>query len=464
MEKTAAHGIKFKDKMGYAMGDMGGLLTFALVAPFLQMFYTDVLHIELEKIATLLVAARIWDAVNDPMWGAFIDSRRPTKRGRFRPYILGASIPLAVAGVLMFTKIPGLTETQYLIFAYITYIFYGMMYTGVNIPYGSLASVITDDEKERSSLSMWRSIGAGIGGLPAQVLLPLLVFIKVDGSDTKVLDYNKFFICTVVLALLSVAVLVSHYKLTKERVALPPKQTADGFSIVNSVKALIKNRPYIALCLTSMLFMGCQSYTQTMLNYLFNYYYKQPGLYSLVTVCTYLPMGLLLPFMGKLVTKYGKKEICSLGFAVCAVFNIILFALRGTPLAENAYFFIALSFFSGAGQTFFVLEVWALVMDVIDYHEVISSRREEGVGYSFFSFGRKIGTTLAGAGSSLMLKYAGYDVKSTVGQTAQVAKGIYDISTAVPAVMFALMFAIMFFAYSLNRDKTRELYKKLQRE
>ena len=292
----------------------------------------------------------------------------------------------------------------------------------------------------------------------------MIVFIKVDGSDSKVLDYNKFFICTVALALVSVVVLVSHFRLTKERVALPPKQTADGFSIVNSVKALLKNRPYIALCITSMLFMGCQSYTQTMLNYLFNYYYKQPGLYSLVTVCTYLPIGLLLPFMGKLVTKYGKKEICTLGFAICAVFNMVLFALRGTPLASNPYFFIALSFFSGAGQTFFVLEVWALIMDVIDYHEVISHRREEGVGYSFFSFGRKIGTTLAGAGSSLMLKYVGYDVKSTVGQTAEVTKGIYDISTAVPAIIFALMFAVMLFAYSLNRRRTRELYEKLGRE
>lgn len=165
-EKTC--GIRAIDRFGYALGDMGGILTFSLVSSFLTMFYTDVLHFTAHSITVLMLAARIWDAVNDPMWGAFIDSRRPTRFGRFRPYILGASVPLALAAFLMFFKIPGLTNTQYLIFAYVTYIFYGMMYTGVNIPYGSLASVITSDEIERSSLSMWRSVGAGIGGLPAQ--------------------------------------------------------------------------------------------------------------------------------------------------------------------------------------------------------------------------------------------------------------------------------------------------------
>ena len=157
-ETTATHGIKARDKIGYALGDMGGILTFSLVNSFLTMFYTDILGIANASITVLMLIARIWDAVNDPMWGAFIDSRKPTRFGRFRPYILGASLPLAVSAFLMFLKIPGLSEKQYLIYAYITYIFYGMMYTGVNIPFGSLASVITDDEVERSSLSMWISL------------------------------------------------------------------------------------------------------------------------------------------------------------------------------------------------------------------------------------------------------------------------------------------------------------------
>ena len=209
------HGITLKDKIGYAMGDMGGLLTFGLISSFLNMFYTDVLHIPLAQIMLLMFVARVWDAINDPLWGSFIDSRKPTKHGRFRPYILAASVPLAIAAVLMFTRIPGLSTTQYLIFAYITYIFYGMMYTGTNIPFGSLASVITDDSQERSSLSMWRSIGAGFGGLPAQILLPMFVYTTLENGE-KILDSTKLTVAVAILAVLTIVIYYLHFKLTKD--------------------------------------------------------------------------------------------------------------------------------------------------------------------------------------------------------------------------------------------------------
>ena len=121
-EKSLTHGIKFKDKIGYAMGDIGGLLTFSLIGAFQNKFYTDVLHIQPAKIVVLILVARLWDAINDPIWGAFIDSRKPTKQGKFRPYVFWFSIPLAVSAVLMFTVIPNLSEAKYLLFAYITYI------------------------------------------------------------------------------------------------------------------------------------------------------------------------------------------------------------------------------------------------------------------------------------------------------------------------------------------------------
>ncbi|MBQ6019216.1 MAG: MFS transporter, partial [Clostridia bacterium] len=138
----ATYGIGFSEKIGYALGDAAGLLTFGLVGSFLQMFYTNTLYISAGKVTILFLVARIWDAINDPIWGAVIDKRKPGKNGKYRPYLRWASLPLAVFAVLMFLKIPGLTENQYLIYAYITYIGYGMMYTAVNIPYGSLASVI----------------------------------------------------------------------------------------------------------------------------------------------------------------------------------------------------------------------------------------------------------------------------------------------------------------------------------
>ncbi|MCL2106221.1 MAG: MFS transporter, partial [Oscillospiraceae bacterium] len=177
-------GITMRDKIGYALGDMGGLFFFGTVGSFLQMFYTDVLRLSMGSIMALFLFARVWDAVNDPIWGAVIDRRQAGRHGKFRPYLRSVSLPLAVSGVLMFTYIPALGAAQRLVFAYVTYIMYGMLYTGVNIPYGSMASVITDDGHERSQLSVFRSLGAGLGGLPAQVLLPLFVF-SASAADVK---------------------------------------------------------------------------------------------------------------------------------------------------------------------------------------------------------------------------------------------------------------------------------------
>lgn len=461
-ELNSTHGIKLKDKAGYALGDMAGILTFGLVTPFQLMFYTDVLHIDGGKAAVLLLVARIWDAINDPMWGAFIDSRRPTKFGRFRPYILGASVPLALAAFLMFLKLPGLSSGQYLAYAYVTYIFYGMMYTGANIPYGSLASVITDDEIERSSLSVWRSIGAGIGGLPAQILLPLIVYSYNETTGNKdILDSTKFAIAVAVISLLSILVYFIHFKLTKERVTVSASQGETKYSIIKTFRSLLGNKEFIVVALVSMLLIAFQQYTQTNYNYLFKDYFGKPGLFSLVTVCTYLPMAIFVPFMGKLVRRFGKKELCAVGIGFAAAVNLAMFLVKFTPFSTNPYVFLALTLLSGAGLTFLVLEVWALTMDVIDYHELRTGRHEEGSCYSVISFVRKLGQTLAGSGAALLLQKIGYSTENIGHQGKSVLSGLYTATTAIPAVALTLMFILLAFCYKFNKKNLEKMHAEL---
>ena len=331
--QNKTYGIGIRDKIGYALGDAAGLMTFALVGSFLQVFYTNVLYIDPKKITMLFLIARIWDAINDPMWGAVVDSRRPGKNGKFRPYLRWFSTPLAIFGVLMFVKIPGLSEGQYLAFAYITYIGYGMLYTIVNIPYGSMASVITTDELERSSLSMFRSIGAGFGGLPGQILLPLFVYSTVAATGERVLDGSKLLIGVAVLAALSILVYQLCYKMTTERVVAKP--TEKKVRVSKTVRSLFKNRPFIALCIASMLLIAVQQYTQTTYHYLFLNYFKKPELYSLVTVFTYLPMALLLPVLQKIVRRFGKKEACAVGMAGAFIANLVLWLIGTASLCSS---------------------------------------------------------------------------------------------------------------------------------
>lgn len=190
-------------------------------------------------------------------------------------------------------------------------------------------------------------------------------------------------------------------------------------------------------------------------------FYEKPGLYALVTVCTYLPMVLLLPFMGKLIRKYGKKEICSAGILFAFIVNIAMFVIKFTPAVSNPYVFLVLSFFSGAGQTFLIMQIWALVTDVTDYHEYISGRREEGTSYSFYSFVRKLGQTVAGAGAAGVLGVIGYDGKLAV-QSPEVLSRLYDIATIVPAILLALIFVVLTFGYKLSKEQLDELHNVLR--
>ncbi|MDD3240936.1 MAG: glycoside-pentoside-hexuronide (GPH):cation symporter [Lachnospira sp.] len=382
-------GIKMKDKIGYALGDAGGILTFGIIGSYLQIFYTNVLMISAGKVMMLFLVARIWDAINDPIWGMIVDSRKVGKNGKFRPYLRFASPLLALSAVLVFLKIPNMSETQYLIYAYVTYILYGMCYTAVNIPYSSLASVVTSDEYERSSLSMFRSIGAGIGTLASQIILPLFVYTTVKG--TKVLDGDRLFIGVFVLSVLSIFVFQLCYRWTIERVKTPEGKA--NTNIKKTVATLLKNRPFIVLSIASMLLLALQQYTQSIYNYLFLDYFKKPGLYSLVSVFTYLPMLILIPVIQKIVRKTGKKEICAVGMLIAAIANVILFVTHTT----NPTIFFIFSFLSGFGMTFFVFEIWALATDTVDYQESMSGQRDEGTAYAFFTFARKVGQALAGA-------------------------------------------------------------------
>lgn len=459
-----SRGLTGKNIMGYALGDTGGVLAFGVIGSFLQMYYTDVLHISLGKIAVLMLVARIWDAINDPMMGVFIDSRKPTKHGKFRPYILWCSFPMTVAFILMFVKIPGLSENQYLIYAYVTYILYGMLYTGVNIPYGSLACAMTDDVRERSTLSVARSFGSGIGSLPGQVLLPLVVYSTVVDTGVKYLDGNKLLGAITILAGFMMIIYILSFKLTSENPKLYGNtQIETKGRVKGTLKTLLHNKPFIFLCIASMLLLTGAMYTQTINNYLFKDFYQKPQLFSLVTVANYIPMIILMPFMGKLVVKIGKKEICAFGSLFAALSFLVLYFLK----TDNAYVFLGFCALSGVGIAFFTLEVWAMVIDVIDYQEFLSKRREEGTSFACFSFTRKIGQTLAGLAGTLVLYSIGYSTAKDVSvQAPEVIDGMYTIATLVPFAIYLAMFIILWKLYPLTKERVAQLGEDLsvQRE
>jgi len=209
-----------RDKFGYLFGDFGNDFFFMLVLSFLMVFYTDVFHISAATVGILFMIARLWDAIADVTWGRFIDSRKTGKHGKFKPWIFRMSFPLVISGVLMFVKIPGMSDGFYMAWAFVTYIVWGTLYSTVNIPYGSMASVITEDPVERTSLSTWRTMGAMMASLLINVLAPLIVFV-----DNKI-DANRMVMAAAIFGVLALTCYMACIKLTTERVVAPehPKE------------------------------------------------------------------------------------------------------------------------------------------------------------------------------------------------------------------------------------------------
>ncbi|MCL2446950.1 MAG: glycoside-pentoside-hexuronide (GPH):cation symporter [Oscillospiraceae bacterium] len=455
MEQTHDR-VAFSEKIGYALADTGGSLFTSMIGTFMQMFYVDVLKIPFQRVGTLLLIIRLFSGINDPILGAFFDRRPPGKYGKYRPCLRNFSLPFAVMAVLLFAQVPGLSPTQTLIYAYITQIIYDIVFTAINIPMGAMASVITTDGEERSALSTFRSLGAGLGGLPSQAILPLLVFSTVMYNDNavQVFNYRSFFIAVVVFSLVSIVVHNAAFKMTRERVQAPSQpQTHD---IRHTIRVLAKNRSFLAICVASLLTMGSMLFSMAVNNFLFLHYFNQPALLALVAVAVNAPAVLLLPVLPKLVRRMGKKQLCACGLALSAAANFLLLGMR----TNNPFVFIGLSFIGGIGQTFLNMQIWALLTDVLDKQELMSKKREEGTCYALFFATRKIGHTLAGAGSSYLLGAIGYVEGATV-QPVHVPGRLYTVATLVPAIAFLLNFLTMQFWYPFSKCDEEEIRTEL---
>ena len=462
-------GLKSKDYIGYALGDVGSLLVFSLVTSLLQKFYTDIFAIGPIAIMIIMTSARLWDAINDPIMGRIVDTAKVGKNGRYRPWLIRMSIPLAISAILMFIKWPGFGSSPdavgTIIYATITYVLFGMCYTAVNIPYGSLASVVTTDESERNKLSIFRSVGSGIGGLPVMIVASFCYANRKDGSGNNIIGengqpiqdmlYNPVVIGVICLAVLSLLAFFGCYKLSKERVKTAPAPHLQKGTTKRIIKTLLTNRAFISLSMAAMLLLAAQMFTQSYYLYLFDDYFGKSWMNLVAVAFTYGPMIVLMFFIPKFIKKFGKKEICAAGMALAAVANLLMFIIQIPP--ELYYLFLIFCLLSGVGQTFLVLQIWSLVPDAIDDLEVKTGLREDGTAYAAFMFFRKFGQMIAAIAVNGALIAMSYKYYKGAVQTQATLKVMYNMATLIPAVIFAISAIILFVWYPLNKKKTIEL-------
>lgn len=441
-----------KDKIGYMLGDLGNDFFFILASSFLMVFYTKVLGIAGEVVGTLFLVARAVDAVTDITMGRIVDISKPTKSGRFRPWILRICVPVVLAGILMF--IPAAKNFSYagkLVYIYVTYLFWGSIcYTAINIPYGSMASAITEDPVERTSLSTFRSIGAAIAGVIVSVGVPLFIYTY-DAQGNQLILGERFLPVVLVFGVLALICYGLCYLLVRERVTPPVK--AKDISFGTALKGMVRNRALWAIIAAAIVLLLSSLLSNTMNLYLFMDYFKSKEAMSvagfLQTVCTLL----LAPFSATFAEKFGKKEASGIGVLFSAVIFFLLFILR----IQSPWIFCIFLFFANLGVGLFNLMIWAFITDVIDSQEVLTHTREDGTVYAVYSFARKIGQALAGGLGGYALTLIGY-VSSTenVVQAPEVVERIYTVSTLIPAICYFVVALILIFWYPLSKRKIAE--------
>ena len=439
------------DKIGYAFGDFGNDFTFMLSSMFMMKFYTDVMGISAALVGTLMMAARFVDAVTDVTMGQIVDRSKPTKDGKFKPWIRRMCGPLGIAAFLIyqseFAEMPMGFKVFWMFF---TYILWGsIFYTSVNIPYGSMASAITNVPSERAALSTFRSIGATMAALVLGMLTPMVAYVTAENGAT-VLSGGRMTILAAIFAICGIGCHMMCFTLCTERIEIPKNTTK--LNVGKMLKSLGTNRALLGIILAALLLLLGMLGMSGMLPYVCPIYYGSKTAQSLISLLQSITaLVLCAPFAARLAGKFGKKEISIAGALVCTAAWIVCYIQKpSNPLVFVVYYVIAYT-----ALNFFNFVVWAMITDVIDDAEVKNGVREDGTIYSVYSFARKLGQALSSGVIGAALGAIGYTnaVASNPSDYPGILNAIFSMSCIIPAVGMALVAVALIFVYPLNKSR-----------
>ena len=451
-----------KDKLGYMMGDFGNDFTFILSTMLLTKFYTDVMGVSAAVVGTIMMLARFVDAFTDVTMGRICDRSKVTPNGKFKPWILRMCVPVALASFLMYQSgLSGLPTGVKIVYLAITYLLWGSFtYTGINIPYGSMASAISADAGDRQSLSTFRTMGGMLAGMVIGVGLPLIAYEKIDGKETLI--GSKVTLAAGIFSILAIVCYLLCYKLVTERVVVESTQEGKGTSVGQMLKNAVKNRALISIVVASIVMLLAQLTMQNMAAYIFPDYYNNAAAQSASTMMMMVGMIVAAVIAKPLANKFGKAEVSVVSNLFAAIVMVVLWIIR----PESVWVYCGLQMLCWLGLGVFSMVCWALITDVIDYSEIKNGVREDGSVYALYSFARKLGQALAAGLSGWLLTAIGYSSEAAAEgmvQTDSVLSGIYNISTLIPAVGFGLLAAVLWFWYPLHKkqvDANIELLKE----
>lgn len=409
----------------YGFGDLASQFVWTYVGSYLTIYYTDIVGLAPIAVSVIMMLARIWDAVNDPMMGAIAERTR-SKFGRFRPYIAFGSPFLAIFSVLTFTNPFGGKSTAGVIWAAVIYIAAGMLYTLVNIPYGALAAVMTEDADQRNVLNTSRNIGMNLGMVIVNGVSAGLA-LKFSGAGAEVANGHGYMMVALVYGIISIPMFLIVFFTSEE--VVQPVGNPQPFWFKETVSNLVKNKYLMIITLIMTLqmtaFMGRIAITSYYVIYCL-------GSFTMIALIMTIPSlggivgSFFVPFFAK---KIGKRNVL-MGSMVIQEIGLVIMYLA--PF-DNMKMVLVGDIIFGLFNVGFPMSL-SMVADSVDYMELKTGVRTDGTAYATYGLATKIGNAIGGAFGILIMSAFGYVANAQ--QTAQALKGINFTVNLLPAILF----------------------------
>ncbi|KEJ00593.1 sodium:melibiose symporter [Clostridium botulinum A2B7 92] len=428
--------INFSEKLGYGLGDFACNLVWNSLSMFILYFYTDVMGMKAAIISTLMLVVRIIAGFMDIASGIVVDKTK-TKYGKARPWILWMAIPFGISTILLFS-IPNIGESGKLAYVVITYVLLNVIYTAINIPYGVLNSLMTQDQNERSEINIYRMFCSTAGSLCVSVLVLPLVSLFGGEQSAWIITFAIFGVVATFMFFLT-------FKTTKERVTAVNEEKSQNISFKDGMRALIQNKYWIIIVLLLVvLFMNMGIMGGSMIYYA-QYILNDKKLVAGLSIAQNIPtLIVMLTIAMPLIKKYGKRNTAILGSIIFILGS--LFALIDLTSVKLIYISIIVK---GTGTALISATIFALLADTIEYGEWKTNVRTEGLVYSAGNFGLKIGIGLGTAIVGWLLAFSNYNGSSKV-QTDTAINAINILFIWLPMILSGVQIILLKF-YKLDK-------------
>jgi GPH family glycoside/pentoside/hexuronide:cation symporter len=443
---TQRSSLSVREKLSYGLGDTASHFVWDLVGFWILIFYTDTFGISAAAAGTIMLVARIWDMVSDPLMGLIAD-RTTSRWGKFRPYLLWVAPAYAALAVLAFST-PNLGPGGKVVYAGVTYVLLMTAYTAINLPYSSLGAVMTGDGNERTSLNSFRFVCAFLGQLVVTGLALTLAH-RLGGGD----DARGYQLTMVVLGTVSLALFMIAFANTRERIQPPPSHRS---SLREDLRALLGNTPWIILSVVGLISFVMFALQNASLAFYFKYHVGREESVQLFNVVGSLALIAALPASGPLARRFGRRTV----FIASSVLSGTAFALIYLAGPGDIVWIYTFNILGKIAYAPAVPLLWTMLADAADYGEWTTGRRATGLVFSAATFAQKGGWGLGGALAGWILAASGYVAQSAV-QSAEAVMGIKMMVSVLPGVLSAVC-AVVLLLYPLDSVACRRMEEELE--